>query len=58
MTTKDAQPTTDGGVLVLVTGQLLIDEEQRPMNFSQAFQLLKDASGYFVYNDIFKLIYG
>ncbi|EFX04400.1 serine beta-lactamase-like superfamily protein [Grosmannia clavigera kw1407] len=58
VSTKDAQPTMDGGLLVLVTGHLLIDEEQRPMGFSQAFQLLKDASGYFVYNDIFKLIYG
>jgi len=29
------------------------------MNFSQAFQLQRDESGnYFVYNDIFKLIFG
>lgn len=29
------------------------------MNFSQAFQLLRDQSGtYFVYNDIFKLVFG
>lgn len=29
------------------------------MNFSQSFQLTRDASGqYFVFNDIFKLIFG
>ncbi|KAH7175706.1 hypothetical protein EDB81DRAFT_874538 [Dactylonectria macrodidyma] len=60
VTTKDAQPSNDnGGIIILVTGQLLVDEEQRPMNFSQSFQLARDASGqYYVFNDIFKLIYG
>ncbi|EPE06200.1 nuclear transport factor 2 [Ophiostoma piceae UAMH 11346] len=58
VSTKDAQPTSNDGVIVLVTGQLLVDEEQRPMNFSQTFHLAKDANGYFVYNDIFKLIFG
>lgn len=29
------------------------------MNYTQAFQLAKDATGqYFVFNDIFKLVYG
>ncbi|OAA62739.1 serine beta-lactamase-like superfamily protein [Niveomyces insectorum RCEF 264] len=58
VTTNDAQPTKDGGVIVLVTGQLLVDEEQRPMNFSQTFQLLAEGNSYYVYNDIFKLIFG
>jgi hypothetical protein len=36
-----------------------VDEEQRPMNYTQAFQLLQDPAGnYFVYNDIFKLVFG
>lgn len=35
-----------------------VDEEQRPMNYCQTFQLLQDANGYFVYNDVFKLIFG
>jgi hypothetical protein len=36
-----------------------VDEEQRPMNYSQAFQLVQDAQGqWFVYNDIFKLVFG
>ncbi|KKA27770.1 hypothetical protein TD95_004445, partial [Thielaviopsis punctulata] len=59
VSTLDAQPTVQDGVLVLVTGQLLVDEEQRPMNYTQTFQLMKDATGnYFVFNDIFKLVYG
>jgi hypothetical protein len=57
--TKDAQPGPNGSVIVLVTGKLLVDEEQRPMSYTQAFQLLPDGgSSYYVYNDIFKLVYG
>ncbi|KAI1025932.1 hypothetical protein LB503_006905 [Fusarium chuoi] len=60
VSTLDAQPSNDqGGVIILITGALLVDEEQRPMNFSQSFQLARDANGqYFVYNDIFKLVFG
>ncbi|KAI0129467.1 nuclear transport factor 2 [Xylariales sp. AK1849] len=56
--TLDAQPGVNGGVLVLVTGQLLVDEEQRPMNYTQTFQLMPEAGSFFVFNDIFKLVYG
>jgi hypothetical protein len=35
-----------------------VDEEQRPMSYTQVFQLVRDGEQYFVYNDIFKLIYG
>ncbi|RYO74252.1 hypothetical protein DL766_002219 [Monosporascus sp. MC13-8B] len=55
--TLDAQPVVNGGVFVLVTGKLLVDEEQRPMSYTQAFQLLPEGGSYFVYNDIFRLIY-
>ncbi|KAI9786981.1 MAG: Nuclear transport factor 2 [Candelina submexicana] len=57
--TLDAQPSNEsGGILVMVTGALLVDEEQRPMNYTQVFQLLPDGSGsYFVFNDVFRLIY-
>ncbi|CAK7271856.1 Nuclear transport factor 2 [Sporothrix epigloea] len=55
----DAQPSFNNGVLVFVTGQLQVDEEERPMNFSQVFQLSRDDAGqYYVHNDIFKLIFG
>ncbi|KAK2074513.1 hypothetical protein P8C59_008715 [Phyllachora maydis] len=54
--TLDAQPAVEGGVIILVTGALLVDAEQRPMSYAQTFQLQKDASGtYFIYNDLFKL---
>ncbi|KAL2854402.1 hypothetical protein BJY01DRAFT_243728 [Aspergillus pseudoustus] len=59
VSTLDAQPSSEqGGILVLVTGALLVDEEQKPMNYTQTFQLLPDGAGsYFVFNDIFRLIY-
>ncbi|OBT59549.1 hypothetical protein VE04_00117 [Pseudogymnoascus sp. 24MN13] len=38
---------------------VVVDEEQRPMNYSQCFQLLPDGAGsYFIFNDIFKLVFG
>ncbi|KAK1139620.1 Nuclear transport factor 2 [Aspergillus melleus] len=57
--TFDAQPSNEqGGILVMVTGGLLVDEEQKPMNYSQTFQLLPDGQGsYFVLNDVFRLVY-
>ncbi|CAF9934658.1 Nuclear transport factor 2 [Imshaugia aleurites] len=59
VSTLDAQPSNEsGGILVMVTGALLVDEEQRPMNYTQVFQLLPDGSGsYYVFNDAFRLIY-
>ncbi|KAJ9191566.1 hypothetical protein DTO166G4_934 [Paecilomyces variotii] len=59
VTTLDAQPSSEtGGILVMVTGALLVDQEQKPMSYTQSFQLLPDGAGsYFVFNDIFRLIY-
>ncbi|KFY39800.1 hypothetical protein V494_03837 [Pseudogymnoascus sp. VKM F-4513 (FW-928)] len=58
VSTLDAQPVEGGGIIILVTGALLVDEEQRPMNYSQCFQLLPNGQGsYFIFNDIFKLVF-
>ncbi|KAL2021266.1 hypothetical protein VTK56DRAFT_7345 [Thermocarpiscus australiensis] len=52
----DAQPGPNGGIIILATGQLQVDDEQRPLMFSQTFQLCQDAAGqWFVFNDLFKL---
>ncbi|KAH9886536.1 NTF2-like protein [Xylariomycetidae sp. FL2044] len=62
VSTYDCQAGINPGtVLVVVTGQLLVDEEQRPMNYMQTFFLAQNPQGpfpYYVHNDIFKLIYG
>ncbi|OAX84574.1 hypothetical protein ACJ72_01052 [Emergomyces africanus] len=56
--TIDAQPTAEDGVVVLVTGALMVDEEQKPMNYSQLFHLRPDGAGsYYVFNDVFRLVY-
>merc|ERR1712224_698948 len=59
VSTMDCQPSNQaGGVLVSVTGQLLVDGEQHPLKFSQVFQLLPTQAGsYYVVNDIFRLNY-
>jgi hypothetical protein len=59
--------------VVLVTGELLVsaspvadgaltrsqvDAEQKPMSYTQVFQLLPDGAGsYYVFNDVFRLVY-
>jgi hypothetical protein len=59
ITTLDAQPASPAGdVLVLVTGELLIDDETNPQRYSQVFHLIPEGSSYYVFNDIFRLNYG
>ncbi|KAL8293268.1 hypothetical protein RQP46_000962 [Phenoliferia psychrophenolica] len=55
----DAQPAAadKASIMVLVTGKLLTGDESNPLSFSQAFHLVPEASGYYVYNDIFRLVY-
>ncbi|ODV93393.1 hypothetical protein PACTADRAFT_36012 [Pachysolen tannophilus NRRL Y-2460] len=58
ISTLDAQPASpNGDVLVMVTGELLIDEEQNAQRYSQVFHLIPDAGSYYVFNDIFRLNY-
>ncbi|KAK4493763.1 hypothetical protein PRZ48_014948 [Zasmidium cellare] len=58
VSTLDAQPSnTSGGILVVVSGALLVDEERRPMSYTQTFQLLPADGSYYVFNDIFRLVY-
>ncbi|KAL2008024.1 hypothetical protein VTN00DRAFT_8006 [Thermoascus crustaceus] len=59
VSTFDAQPSNEvGGILVTVTGVLLVDEEQNPHSYTQTFQLIPDQGSYFVLNDVFRLVYG
>jgi len=56
--TLDAQPSSEeGGILVLVTGALMVEGSERPMSYTQAFQLRPEAGSYYVFNDVFRLVY-
>ncbi|XAO26950.1 hypothetical protein I312_105791 [Cryptococcus bacillisporus CA1280] len=58
--TIDAQPSSHqvASFIVLVTGQLLVDDGQNPLQFTQVFHLIPDGGSYFVFNDVFRLNYG
>jgi len=56
--TCDAQPTMGGCILVMVSGQLVVDGEQHALKFSQVFHLANAEGSFFVLNDIFRLNYG
>ncbi|KAG0222153.1 hypothetical protein B0O80DRAFT_449512 [Mortierella sp. GBAus27b] len=47
----------EGGLFITVTGQLIIDRET-PLSFTQSFILRSDANGFYIHNEIFRLVYG
>mmetsp|Transcript_5698 Transcript_5698/g.7966 ORF Transcript_5698/g.7966 Transcript_5698/m.7966 type:complete len:125 (-) Transcript_5698:55-429(-) len=58
ITTIDAQPSPGNGILVFVTGNLVVDNEQNIIKFSQVFNLMPlPNGGYYVFNDLFRLNY-
>ncbi|KAF8626331.1 hypothetical protein AX15_004992 [Amanita polypyramis BW_CC] len=58
--TRDAQPSNPSvaSLIVNVTGLLLVDDGDKPLQFSQVFHLLPEGGSYYVLNDIFRLNYG
>uniref|UniRef100_A0A0D6RB61 NTF2 domain-containing protein n=1 Tax=Araucaria cunninghamii TaxID=56994 RepID=A0A0D6RB61_ARACU len=56
--TCDAQPVNqDGGILVLVSGALMVDEQPQPMSYVQSFTLMPESGSYYIQNDVFRLVY-
>ncbi|KAF8352272.1 nuclear transport factor 2 [Amanita rubescens] len=60
VTTRDAQPSNPSvaSLIVCVTGLLIVDDSENPLQFSQVFHLIPDAGTFYVLNDIFRLNYG
>jgi hypothetical protein len=54
VTKIDPQPTLDGGILIMVIGQLKVDADQ-PHAFSQLFHLKSFEGAFVVVNDMFRL---
>eukprot|EP00440_Ansanella_granifera_P068347 gb/GFBE01074149.1/.p1 GENE.gb/GFBE01074149.1/~~gb/GFBE01074149.1/.p1 ORF type:complete len:123 (+),score=35.63 gb/GFBE01074149.1/:1-369(+) len=55
----DCQPSMNDGVLIFVTGNLLVDDNQNPLKFAQVFHLMKGPTGnYYCHNDMFRLNIG
>ncbi|CDP13353.1 unnamed protein product [Coffea canephora] len=59
ITTVDCQPSGPaGGMLVFVSGLLVVDGGEHPLKFSQMFHLMPTPQGsFYVLNDIFRLNY-
>ena len=57
VSTIDVQPTSANGAVVFVTGNMAIGGDN-PLKYSQVFTLLPaDGGSFWVYNDIFRLVY-
>ncbi|BDA50313.1 Nuclear transport factor 2 [Coccomyxa sp. Obi] len=57
ISSTDAQPSLSNGLIVFVTGQLLIEGETNPLKFSQVFHLAATGGSFIITNDIFRLNY-
>lgn len=50
----DIQPTPNNGILILVCGDIVI-EENKPIKFCRTFHLCQEPNeGYFIFNDLFR----
>merc|ERR1719215_254242 len=56
--TLDSQPVQDKVTLVMVTGKIQLEGQDNALMFAQLFQIVVDASGPYVANDVFRLNYG
>ena len=54
ISTTDCQPTLDGGVIIVVVGQLKTDDDP-PHTFNQTFVLKPINDSFYVEHDIFRL---
>lgn len=52
----DAQASFEGGVTVLVTGNMISQDGTINKNFTQSFFLAPQDNGYFVLNDMFRYV--
>ncbi|KGO37772.1 Nuclear transport factor 2, Eukaryote [Penicillium expansum] len=61
ISSTDATPSVNSGVLVVVTGSLAIDNAfDKPLNFTATFSLQPipgQPGGFFIYSHIFRLIF-
>jgi len=59
--TFDCQPSPGNGIIVFVSGALLVDDSPEPLRFSQVFNLQPtpgQQGSFYVLNDLFRLNYG
>tara|TARA_B110000093_G_C12944151_1_gene399342 strand:- start:113 stop:508 length:396 start_codon:yes stop_codon:yes gene_type:complete len=54
----DCHPSPDGGIIISVSGKVLVDDEKRPLKFSDMFYLSEDQGTWFVSNQIFQITGG
>ena len=59
VTSVQYQPTPTGQILIVVSGELVLEGQTNELKFSEVFQLASDQPGaFFIQNNIFSLNYG
>jgi len=53
VTSTDCQPSVSQGVLVMVSGELYVDDQSQPLKYSQVFHLMPSSqNNFYVTNDV------
>eukprot|EP00483_Globobulimina_turgida_P008872 UN08890 len=51
--TMDVQPSGAGGLIIVVTGDLFIDESKNGIKFCEIFHLMKENNSFWIHNLVF-----
>eukprot|EP01084_Bolivina_argentea_P219650 372490_1 len=55
--TMDVQPSGAGGLLIVVTGDVFIDDSKNGIKFNETFHLMKENNSFWIHNLVFRLNY-
>lgn len=54
----DCHPSLSGGVLLVVNGECMLDQERHGLKFNDVFHLAQDQGNWFISNQMFRIVGG
>eukprot|EP00744_Colponema_vietnamica_P010340 GILI01014621.1.p1 GENE.GILI01014621.1~~GILI01014621.1.p1 ORF type:complete len:125 (+),score=32.09 GILI01014621.1:75-449(+) len=54
----DCHPSLSGGIIVVVNGECHLDSEAHPLKFNDVFHLAQDQGGWYISNQLFRIVGG
>eukprot|EP00658_Telonema_sp_P-2_P025942 TRINITY_DN20465_c0_g1_i1.p1 TRINITY_DN20465_c0_g1~~TRINITY_DN20465_c0_g1_i1.p1 ORF type:complete len:103 (-),score=41.82 TRINITY_DN20465_c0_g1_i1:363-671(-) len=54
----DCHPSLSGGVLLVVNGECMLDQERHGLKFNDVFHLAQDQGNWFISNQLFRIVGG
>lgn len=54
----DCHPSLSGGIIVVVNGECMLDQERHGLKFNDVFHLAQDQGNWFISNQLFRIVGG